>query len=47
MPVDAVRYPRTAKLLAETHWTLDQAYIWTEVEIKKVEEKESEDHGKQ
>jgi len=40
MSVDAVRYPRTAKLLAETHMTLDQALIWTEMEIKKIEDKQ-------
>ena len=31
------KYPRTKRLLQETEMTLDQALIFTEVELKKLE----------
>jgi hypothetical protein len=36
--IDMLKFPRTKKFLEETHMTLDDALIWTEIEIKKMEE---------
>jgi hypothetical protein len=33
------KYPRTKKFLEKTGMTLDQALIFTEIELKKLEEK--------
>jgi hypothetical protein len=38
--MDWSRYPLTKRAMDETGMTLDQLYIWTEIKLKKNQEKE-------
>jgi len=43
--VEWAKYPRTKRLLEETGMTLEQALIWTECELEKLEVVVNEKHG--